>query len=165
MTRILFKTTINKPKTEVWPIVADLASVQNYNPGVTKSYYNSKEKAGVGASRICELAPMGIIEERATNWDEGNSYRLHILPVEKVPGFKNAYADFNLKEINANETEVSLEFVWDMKYGFFGQVMNALMVRKQFETGLQGLLDGLKIHIETGRIIHGFKDLKVLDAA
>ena len=159
MTRFNFTETINAPKHVVWEKVADLGYIQNFNPGVTKSYYNTDEVEGVGAGRICHLAPMGVIEETASAWEDGKSFTLEIYPVEKVPFFKHATATFVLSEVDGNTTQVNFDMRYEMK-GVIGRFMDVAFNRKRFKKGMQGILMGLKAHVETGRVIHTFTDLR-----
>lgn len=153
-----FTTTIQAPKSDVWSKLRDLGSIQNYNPSVTKSYYSSDLKEGKDAARICELAPMGIIEETITDWVEGESYTLAIKAVEKLPPITDMTATISLISIDENVTEAKIAYQFRAK-NFLGRLM-VPMVTKQFEKGLQGLMTGLKVHTETGKLVHSFKDLQ-----
>ncbi len=68
MTKIREEIKIQAPKEKVWAILADLGAIHNFNADVRKSYYTSEAKEGVGVSRACELRPMGIVEEKVTEW-------------------------------------------------------------------------------------------------
>ena len=69
---------IDAPIEKVWAILADIGSVQDYSPGVVKSYYTSDMKEGVGASRHCDLLPTGTVEERIVSWHDGEQYSIEI---------------------------------------------------------------------------------------
>lgn len=47
MTHVSSEIRINAPKEKVWPIIADLGAIQNFNPAVNKSYYTSEVKEGL----------------------------------------------------------------------------------------------------------------------
>ena len=160
MTQINYSVTINAQNSKVWDMIADLGYIQNWNPGVTKSYYNTEKVNGVGAGRICELAPMGKIEEIATHWEEGKSLTLEIAPVEKVPPFKNCTAEITLNELSNDKQEVHFEMKYEMGLGLIGKAMNSMMVKKNFITGVSGLMEGLKVHVEQGTVIDTVKTLK-----
>jgi len=64
LTKIVKEVEINAPKAKVWDVLTDIGAVSNYNPVVTKSYYTSENKTGLGASRHCDLLPMGSVEEK-----------------------------------------------------------------------------------------------------
>ncbi len=69
---------IDAPREKVWAILADIGSVQDYSPGVVKSYYTSDIKEGVGASRHCDLLPSGTVEERIVSWRDEEQYSIEI---------------------------------------------------------------------------------------
>ena len=46
----------------------------------------------MGATRHCDLLPMGSVEERIFDWKEGEEYSLEILEGKKIAPFKFARA-------------------------------------------------------------------------
>ncbi|RMF77086.1 MAG: SRPBCC family protein [Chloroflexi bacterium] len=149
MTRISDEIRINAPKARVWEVVADIGAVQRYHPAVAKSWYTTEQRDGVGACRHCDLLPMGTVEERITEWNEGESYTIEIYESSKTPPFDKAVAFISLHE-DGEETVVRMEITYTMKFGPLGALMDALMVRKQFSKVVPNLLAGLKHHVETG---------------
>jgi len=154
MTRITDEIRINAPKNKVWEIISDLGGIENYHPGVKKSYYTSEIRKGVGASRFCELLPMGSIEESATEWEEGEGYVLEVLSGEKLPPFKRAYIRFSLKE-EGQETLATISFDYTLKFGPIGRLLDAWLldawkVRPMFRKVIPRVLDGLKQNSENG---------------
>lgn len=160
MNKIEKKLSINASNERVWDVIADLGGIQNYNPGVKKSYYNTDIKSGEGAGRICEFYPMGKVDEKATQWNEGKSYSLHIKPVEKLPFFKEGFAHFSLSSSNNGGTEVSIDFEYNVTGGPIAWTMNKFMLRNNFDKAFEGILKGLKKHIEEGVIIESPSSLK-----
>lgn len=160
MTRIIKKIKIDAPKEKVWNVVANLGGVQNYNPGVKKSFYYTDETNEVGAGRICEFYPMGKVDEKATTWKEGESYTLHVKPIENLPFFKEGFALFTLKSDGNGSTYVETDFTYDTTTGVIGKLMNSIALKKNFSIGFEGILKGLKKHIEEGEIIENAASLK-----
>ncbi|MFB3060536.1 MAG: SRPBCC family protein [Candidatus Binatia bacterium] len=149
MTRISDEILINAPKNKVWEIISDLGGIENYHPGVKKSYYTSEIRKGVGASRFCELLPMGSIEESATEWEEGEGYVLEVLSGEKLPPFKRAYIRIFLKE-EGQETLATISFDYTLKFGPIGRLLDAWKVKPMFRKVIPRVLDGLKQNSENG---------------
>lgn len=160
MNKIEKKLSINAPKAQVWDVISDLGGIQNYNPGVKKSYYNTDIKSGEGAGRVCEFYPMGKVDEKAIQWEDGDNYTLHIKPLEKLPFFKEGKAHFSLTSNGNSNTQVHVEFLYDTTSGSLGWMMNKLMLRNNFDKGFEGILLGLKKHIEEGAIIENNASLK-----
>lgn len=151
MSQVSGQTRINAPAEKVWATLADLAAVQNYSPGVAKSYYTSDDKEGVGARRHCDLQnPGGWVEERVTEWDQGNTMTIEIY--ESNAPLKTAFAHFTLTP-GEQETTVDFDIEYQMKFGPIGALMDAIMVRSQFQNSVRSVLAGLKHHVETGEVI------------
>ena len=73
---------INAPVNDVWKALAKLDDVQNFVDSVTKSYYNSEQKEGVGAARTCEVKGFGTLVEEIVDWKDGETltYRVEGMP-------------------------------------------------------------------------------------
>lgn len=151
-TEITSEIRINAPKEKVWAIIADLGGVQNFHPGVKKSYYTSANKKGIEASRVCELLPIGSVEESAVQWHEGEGYVLQIFPLEKAPPFKKAFGRFTLKK-DGQRTCVIFTVEYSLKFGPIGRLMNKLLVKPQFRKVVPAVLTGLKHYTETGEVV------------
>ena len=155
MSHIQRQIRINAPKTHVWEALADFGGVYKYSPGVIESKSTTEANEGVGAARVCQLAPMGAVEERILTWREGESYSLEIFDGKKVPPFKHAIATISLQSTGPNDTLVNIDFDYALKYGPIGAVMNLMMVRTFLDKGFAGLLAGLKHYAETGETVDG----------
>lgn len=160
MTTITKKLEINAPQEKVWEVISNLGAVQDYNPTVKKSYYNTEIKSEIGAGRICEFSPMGKVIEKAVEWNHGKSYKLQIKPIEKLPFFKEGEALFTLNSISPDKTTVEVIFDYKNSGGLLGKAMNSLMLKNNFNQGFEGILKGLKKHIEEGETILSSKSLK-----
>ena len=98
MTRHLsYKIQVDAPVARVWDIIADFGGVYRYSPGVKQSKTLSANNEGVGAERICHLAPSGVIKERILEWHEGERYSLEIYEGKGTPPFKTALATLAVK--------------------------------------------------------------------
>ncbi len=144
-----FRSTIhiNAPRSEVWEAIADLGDVDVFHPGVTKSYYTSEQTEGVGASRRCELKPMGSVDERAIDWRPGESVTLEVKPGPMGPPFKWAQGRMWVDE-EGQGTRAGLEFEYRLKFGPIGLLLDRLVMRRQFEKMLPAVLRGLKNLLE-----------------
>ncbi len=153
MTTIQSQITIHAPKEVVWQALSDLGGVNKYHMAVEKSYYSSDQKSGVGASRVCEFANGGSLSETVVRWQDGSSLTLSLNPGKKMPPFRsNSEGTFSVREDNGN-TVVDMEMRYDLRFGFLGRLMDALMVRPQFSKIIPQVLAGLKYHIETGELV------------
>ncbi len=149
MSKITKEVEINTPKAKVWSVLADIGAVENYNPVVTKSFYTSDNKQGIGTSRHCDLLPMGSVEERIIEWDEGESYKIEIFEGKAIP-FKGT-GTFELTD-NGKSTNVKMTFEPMMGNGIFGKIMG-FMMKEKMNKMIAGVVIGLKHHLETGELV------------
>ena len=166
MTEFKKQIIIDASKEAVWKIVSNLGDIYKFHPGVSKSYYTTDREEGVGAARVCELQPAGKILETVKNWDNGNGFVLQIDPIEKAPPVKEFTGHFQLIKVNAETTRVTLTINYEMKLGLIGDLLNKLIIKSKMEEGIEGLLAGLKTHMEKGVEIKDVSTLQnILNAA
>lgn len=159
MTAFSKQIIITASQASVWKVMANLGDIHKFNPNVSKSYYTTDQKDGIGASRICELIPAGIVKEVASEWHEGTGFKLDILPIEKAPPLKNIHATLHLEAQGSSSTQVTISMEYHTKLGILGRTLNALIIRSQMEKSISMLLQGLKINVETGAEIANPKSL------
>lgn len=145
------QTRIDAPKEKVWDVLADLGSIEKWNPGVTSSHSTSTEPGGEGATRHCDIAGPGgktaQLEERALDWREGEGFKIDVY--ESSLPLESNVVTFALEQ-SGTGTLVRISPDYRLKFGPIGSLMDTLMVRRQFEKGVEGMLAGLKHHVETG---------------
>ncbi len=134
---------------EVWAILADIGSVQDYSPGVVKSYYTSDIKEGVGASRHCDLLPTGTVEERIVSWHDGEQYSIEIYEGTEV--LYMGVSHFTLKH-RGKGTTVSQKMDYkpseDPTVALGSRSMESLVGKV-----IEGNLVGLRHFVETGEVV------------
>lgn len=52
------------------------------------------------------------------------------------------------KEPAGNQTKVRQEMAYQIKFGLLGKILDSLMIRKQYNKGIQGFFTGLKSFVE-----------------
>lgn len=157
--KLSYKIQVDASPEKVWDILADFGGVYKYSPGVRESHSLTTENSGVGAERICHLAPSGQVQERITEWHEGKDYSIEIYTGKGVPPFKHAIANLAVEPKNGG-TEVTVTFDYDIKFGPVGAAAHAVMFGPFLNRGFQGLLSGLKKYAETGEVVQGAKGLE-----
>jgi len=128
----------------IWAVLADFPNIADWNRGVNRSYSTSDAAAGVGAKRHCDLAPIGALEETVTGWDEGNRMEIRIDSADKLP-IAHGLATFTLSASDAATTGVSVEYSYQPKYGFLGQMMGRFMLDRQLTKGFRAFLKDLDV--------------------
>lgn len=164
MTQVNASINIDAPKEKVWTILADFGNIAVFNPNLRSSHSTSVENSGVGATRHCDLAPMGAIEERILEWKEGTEMLVAIYGGERMPplDFDHTTARLNVQALGANHSRVAMTFSYRVKGGLLGAFMNQFMIKPQFRKATPNVLKGLKYYAEHGKRAQR-ADLKNLD--
>lgn len=155
MSKFTTQVKINAPKHEVWKVLADIGGIYKWNPGVAHSYSTSEENSGEGATRHCDLQTtggksFGYLEERTVDWREGEGYKIDIYD-SNLP-IKSNVVEFTVKA-DEDGTIVSVSPEYAIKYGLLGSLINRLFLHRKLQQAMEGLLAGLKYHVETGEVV------------
>ena len=133
---------------DVWSVLAALELLDRYDPGVKKSVLVSDAKEGPGAARRCDLVPGGWFKETVAEWKPHEALSFELvectLPVRRL---KHSYT----LSAEGGSTFVHQKMEYELKFGPLGKLMDALMVRRKWNAGIEGFLSGLKGYVETSR--------------
>lgn len=153
---------VNATKEDVWKVISNYGDIYKFNPVVRKSYITSSQNQGIGATRVCELFPTGKLSETIKEWFEGEGFLLEVIPIEKLPPVKNFTTSFGVEKLSGNKTRVSISLNYQMKLGITGKIINKILIQPKLEDSIDGLLRGLKLHLEKGVLIKDTKHLNKL---
>jgi len=130
----------------VWAVLSDVGGISDWNEGVKESHLIDGSNRGLGAQRYCGLGGKNYIHESVVTFDEERAITMRI-DETNLP-FKSADIHFTLEPVGT-QTRVTVLPVYELKYGLLGQLMDKMMVEKKYRTGMVGLLNGLKAHVES----------------
>ena len=86
------------------------------------------------------------------DWREGDGFKIDFyetnLPIERN------VVEFSI-EADGEGTIVKVSPEYAIKYGVLGALMNRLFIQRKLKQGMEGLLAGLKYHVETGDCLSG----------
>ena len=151
MTVIRSQAQIDAPIEKVWGVLADIGSIDKWNPGVAKSYATSEATQGEGATRHCDITTGNAqLEERAFDWREGEGFKIDVYK-SSLP-LKRNIMSFEI-EPSGDGTLASVTADYQLKYGPIGALIDILIGRRQAQQRFDELLAGLKYHVETGELI------------
>lgn len=149
MTTISREIEINVPKKEVWKVISKIGNICDASPGVERSYITSKQQEGVGTTRHCDfIMNRATVEEKVTEWNEGESLKIDVFELNNLPGIKTMEASFKIRE-NGKSSFLTATLSYTMK-NFAFNIMNNLMLKKANTKLWESVLAGHKKHIETG---------------
>ena len=132
---------LQAPVESVWAVLADFGAVSTWNPAISNSYSTGDLNAGLGASRHCDLAPLGSTEESITGWEPHKQLVVTVDSATKVP-FKTGRMIFDL-EPKGDTTEVTMAFEYEPKGGPMSGMIGRRM-EKRLASQMITVLDGLE---------------------
>jgi uncharacterized membrane protein len=139
---------IDAPRETVWRRLADLGGIHEFHPGLRDSGLLGEQPEGIGARRRCELRRGGHLDEQVVEWKDGESLALVITGGKGLPPLVRAGGRFTLRDAQAGGTIVSLTLEYQLRYGWLGSLMDRVLVRREFERTVPGILKGLKNRAE-----------------
>ena len=163
MTTLINRITIEAPRQAVWQVLSNLELLDHYDPGVRSSRLldgpdagddgSARSVLGLGATRRCDLRPRGWFVERVVRWQPDQALAFDLvtcsLPVHQLRH------DYTLTETGAIggtcATTVTQTMTYQLKYGLAGRLLDALVVRRQFDRGIKAFLRGLSEQVRSGR--------------
>lgn len=137
---------INAPIERIWVALSEIESLDKYDPTVMKSIAISPSTSGIGAKRKVNMKDgKNWFEEQCTVWKPNQELAYELtacsFPVHQL---RHSYT-FEGKD---GEVKVKQVMQYTVKYGWFGKLLDALMVRKQSDSGIKKFLTGLKSYTE-----------------
>lgn len=139
---------IGATKQEVWKVLSCFGTVYKFHPGVRKSYIISVNKEGIGATRICELLPIGKVSETVKEWRAGDGFSIEVTPIEKLLPTKNLTSHFSIEKLSVNTSRVIVYTNYKLKLGVTGNILNKILIQPKLEKSMDELLRGLKTYVE-----------------
>ena len=131
---------INVPQATVWQILSSLENVPLFDPGITKAYYLSDVKTGLGATGYCVLE-QGYMKKRVTAWEDEHSITLEVYENGIFGIMKQASGTYTLSN-REGKTSVTFTVDYAVKGGVFGDILGSMMkgfVRNAIDRNLEGL--------------------------
>ncbi|MEM9133756.1 MAG: SRPBCC family protein [Actinomycetota bacterium] len=129
---------IDAPPATVWDILDDFGNIADWSPGIRRSTLTSTGPVGQGATRHCDFAPMGGVNERITHHEPGRRMTVHLYETFKMP-VTDAIADFRL-EPDGDGTRLTLGV--EYRPNRLGRIAPGT-TEKQMHKGMNGLADDL----------------------
>ncbi len=147
MTSLHHEIHIDAAPEAVWAVLADLPTVAAYNDGVVAARWVSQQREGVGAARVCQLAPKGEVTEEVAVWEPNQALGLRIRS-SPWPPIKSMEWTTRLRTGAANTTHVIQDLTYTVGAGPVGALLNTLVIRRKLSASLGGVFANLKTYVE-----------------
>ena len=131
----------------IWAALTNIEELEKYDPTVLKSTATTALKSGIGAARKVNMKDgKNWFEEKCTvlKTHDALTYELTACSFP-AHALKHSYSFENM---GGGKVKVKQEMQYQMKFGFLGKIMDALMVRKQSDKGIKAFMAGLKAFTE-----------------
>lgn len=148
-TRIIAAT-----QPEVWSVLGDVATVDDWHPDVASVELLTPQQTGIGAARRCFFHDGTSVREEIVELVDGERVRMRMSEFD-MP-MKRMEAEFSLYPTSATETAVTFTVFYEMKmWGVFGTLLGATVVHRRLAKMAARVLDGLAHHVATGQSVGG----------
>lgn len=146
MTTLQNEITVQAPIQKIWEALSNIEELEKYDPTVKRSTAISSMRSGAGAARKVNMKDgKNWFEEKCTLWKpkEALTYELTAC-THPIHGLKHSYSF----EQKGNGVRVTQVMEYQVKFGFFGKVLDLIMIRKQTDSGVKKFFSGLKSYVE-----------------
>lgn len=147
MATIHNEITINASVEKIWEALTNIELLDKYDPTVKKSTALSENKNGLNAKRkVLMLDGKNWFVEKVTVFkpNEALTYQL----TDCSFPIKALQHSYRFEKID-NQTKVKQVMQYTVKFGLFGKLLDAMMIRKQSDIGIKKFFAGLKLYAET----------------
>lgn len=153
MTTIRKSIDVEAPASAVWAVFADFAAVAEWHPYFEGSRLEHPEPvSGVGAARICDFGPRMAIRETVRQWVDDQRMVIGIDFVKGPPSpIDDIEASVDTIATGNDTSELALTMSYQRRWGPIGAVLDALVVKRQYETVLGNMLVAARDYAESGR--------------
>lgn len=141
---------------QVWELLTDLTTVNEWHPEVKSVDLLSSHKKGLGAARICHFYDGTSVKETVTELDDK---RMVLELSDYMVPMKDFFAEIAAKPLDSNQTEVSFIFHYTVKYGPIGHLLGVTLIKAKMKSVIKTMLAAINERIETGKPVQKKKRL------
>jgi hypothetical protein len=145
------KIDVNVPVSQIWDVLKDFSSIQNFSATVDKSPLLQGPTSGLGTRRKCYFYDNTSVVEEIVDYQEGQGFRFiaseFSLPLKSLEGW------MGVTSIDEQRSRLTMSLNFEPKFGFLGVLMGNLMMKPMMNKMLTKILKGLVYHAKTGKKI------------
>jgi len=146
MGKLVNDITINAPIDKIWSILTDLELLDKTDPTVKKATLISSNKTGLDAKRkVLMQDGKNWFDEKITVFKPNEELVYQLTDCSfPIKGLKHTYSFQKI----GNQTKVQQLMEYTVKFGVLGILLDKMMIGKQFNSGINKFLNGLKAYAE-----------------
>lgn len=142
--------SVAAPSDFVWAVLDDFPNIAGWSAGIQKSYTtgDTDTGTGLGAERRCELGGKKILDERISEYVDGERMTVDVWNVEGLP-LRSSKATFAVRPTGAGTTEATIDAEVTPKLPAFLVKLVGPLLSKAIAKNFAGLLDELATEAES----------------
>lgn len=146
MSKLINDITINASIEKIWNVLTDLELLDKTDPTVKKATLISENKTGLDAKRKVHMQDgKNWFDEKITVFKPNEELVYQLTDCSfPIKGLKHTYSFQKI----GNQTKVQQVMEYTVKFGIIGKLMDKMMIGKQFNSGINKFLLGLKTYSE-----------------
>lgn len=146
MGKLINDITITASTDKIWNILTDLELLDKTDPTVKKATLISNNKTGLDAKRkVLMQDGKNWFDEKITVFKPNEELVYQLTDCSfPIKGLKHTYSFQKI----GNQTRVQQIMEYTVKFGLLGVLMDKMMIGKQFNSGINKFLTGLKSYAE-----------------
>lgn len=146
MGKLINDITINASIGKIWSILTNLELLDKTDPTVKKATLISENKTGLEAKRkVLMQDGKSWFDEKITVFKPNEELVYQLTDCSfPIKGLKHTYSF----QKNGDQTKVQQVMEYTVKFGLLGVLMDKMMIGKQFNSGINKFLNGLKTYAE-----------------
>ena len=146
MGKLVNHITIDAPIEKIWSILTDLELLDKTDPAVKKATLISENKTGLKAKRkVILLDGKNWFDEEIIVFKHNEELAYQLTDCS-FP-IKSLIHTYSFQKIG-NQTKLQQVMEYTVKFGLLGLLMDKMMIGKQFNSGINKFLKGLKTYTE-----------------
>ena len=146
MATIQNEILVNAPIEKIWDALANIEMLDKYDPTVKTSIALSENKSGLNAKRKVQMLDgKNWFDEKVTVFkpNEALTYQLTDCSFP-IKGLQHSYSFEKI----GDQIKVKQVMQYSVRFGLFGKLLDAMMIRKQSDNGIKKFFLGLKSYTE-----------------
>lgn len=136
---------INATPATVWAVLSDFHGLEKWARRVRVTKLGDKER-GIGAGRRAVVPGLGTVDEVVIQWEPEQRLSYSVTPVSV---FGAGIAHWRLEAAGPRTTRVFERFEYDMRFGIFGALLHALVVKRKLAQAQPNMLKQFKKGVES----------------
>ncbi len=139
------KIEIAAPPAAVWAVLSDFHGLTKWARGVKVQPLGSTQ-TGLGTGRRATIPGLGTVDEVVIQWEPEQRLSYSVTPVSV---FGPGIARWRLEPAGPGKTRVTERFEYDMRFGIFGALLRALVVKRKLAEAQPNMLQQFKKGVES----------------